>query len=219
MSKTCLCCGKELRQDQQRNKYCSIECANKARTDNKIAAWLNGEFNGIKGTNQLSSTIRNYLLEKANYKCQRCGWGEINPTTQKVPLDIHHKDGNYMNNTKSNLEVLCPNCHSLTPNYKALNASGREDRIQSRKNYCIDCGAPITAEAIRCRDCANKARIVEKPVTREELKDKIRTSPFTTIAKEFNVSDNAIRKWCEGYGLPTRKKDIKAYSDEEWALI
>ena len=38
MSKTCLYCGKELRQDQQRNKYCSTECANKARTDNKIAA-------------------------------------------------------------------------------------------------------------------------------------------------------------------------------------
>ena len=219
MSKKCLYCGKELRQDQRHNRYCSIECATKARTDNKIAAWLSGEDDGIRGANQLSSTIRNYLLEKAGYKCQKCGWGEINPTTQKVPLDIHHKDGNYMNNTENNLEVLCPNCHSLTPNYKALNSSGRENRTQSRKKYCIDCGAPITAEAIRCRDCANKARIVEKPITREELKNKIRTSPFTTIAKEFNVSDNAIRKWCEGYGLPTRKKDIKAYSDEEWALI
>ena len=219
MSKKCLYCGKELHQDQRHNKYCSIECAIKARTDNKIAAWLSGEDNGMKGTNQLSSTIRKYLLEKAGYKCQKCGWGETNPVTQKVPLDIHHKDGNYMNNAENNLEVLCPNCHSLTPNYKVLNSSGRENRMQSRKNYCIDCGAPITAEAIRCRDCANKARIVEKPVTREELKNKIRTSPFTTIAKEFGVSDNAIRKWCEGYGLPTRKKDIKAYSDEEWALI
>lgn len=218
MIKRCLYCGKELL-PKQRGIYCSSACASKARKENKINAWLKGEYDATKGGGQLSTTIRNYLLEEAQYKCQKCGWGEINPTTQKVPLEVHHKDGNYMNNTKENLEVLCPNCHSLTPNYKALNSIGRENRTQSRKNYCIDCGVPITPEASRCRECANKARITDKPISREELKEKIRKFPFTTIAKEFNVSDNAIRKWCKNYNLPTKKKDIKAYSDEEWALI
>jgi hypothetical protein len=180
---------------------------------------LNGNYNGIIGSNQLSKTIRNYLLNEVGCKCQKCGWGEINPITNVVPLEIHHKDGNCMNNNRENLEVLCPNCHSLTPNYKSLNNSGRENRTQNRKNYCLDCGTAISSEACRCRECASKARVIEKPITREELKQKIRTLPFTTIATEFGVSDNAIRKWCIGYDLPTRKKDIKAYSDEEWALI
>lgn len=61
-------------------------------------------------------------------------------------------------------------------------------------------------------------RIVER-CSREELKQLIRTTPFTTIAKQFNVSDNAIRKWCDWYDLPRRVKDIKSYSDEEWANI
>jgi hypothetical protein len=35
------------------------------------------------------------MLEKAEYKCSKCGWGECNPYTQKIPLEIHHRDGNY----------------------------------------------------------------------------------------------------------------------------
>lgn len=72
---------------------------------------------------------------------------------------------------------------------------------------------------MRCRDCAAKQQITEKPLTREELKEKIRILPFTQIAKEQNVSDNAIRKWCISYNLPSKKKDINSYSDEDWKKI
>ena len=34
-----------------------------------------------------------------------------------------------MNNKRENLAVLCPNCHSITPTYKALNMGhGRKHR-------------------------------------------------------------------------------------------
>jgi hypothetical protein len=51
------------------------------------------------------------------------------------------------------------------------------------------------------------------------LKKLIRTKPFTQIGKQFNVSDNAIRKWCDNYNLPRKVNEIKSYSDEEWELI
>ena len=63
-----------------------------------------------------------------------------------------------------------------------------------------------------------KSRTVERP-SREELKKLIREKPFLQIGKMFNVSDNAIRKWCDRMDLPRKKTDINAYSDEEWALI
>ena len=44
----------------------------------------------------------------------------------------------------------------------------------------------------------------------------IRTIPFTVIGKNFGVTDNAIRKWCIDYNLPSKKKDILSFSDEEW---
>lgn len=140
--------------------------------------------------------------------------------TGKVPLEIHHIDGNYLNNNISNLQVLCPNCHSLTSNYKALNNNqNTKIRTQARKRYCIDCGIEISPDALRCHKCDGINKREEKPITREELKKLIRTTPFTTIGKQFNISDNAVKKWCISFGLPSKKKDIAIYTDEDWALV
>lgn len=217
--KNCKRCGKQLRTEQRHNIYCSQECANLARSENKIKNWLNGEYDGIVGTNYLSETIRLYLLKESNYSCELCGWNQINPITKKSPLEIHHIDGNCLNNSRDNLQVLCPNCHSLTENYKSLNRDSKRERISSRKNYCIDCGKEISAEALRCQSCAGKNKITVKPLSRQELKEQIRLFPFTKIAKDQNVTDNTIRHWCIQYGLPSKKKDIKAYSDDEWEKI
>ena len=53
----------------------------------------------------------------------------------------------------------------------------------------------------------------------EQLKELIRTLPFTKIGQQFGVSDNAIRKWCDFYDLPRRATDIKKFSEEEWELL
>ena len=47
----------------------------------------------------------------------------------------------------------------------------------------------------------------------------IRIMPFTEIGKNYGVSDNAIRKWCDNYNLPRLVKEIKKYSEEEWNKI
>ena len=57
------------------------------------------------------------------------------------------------------------------------------------------------------------------PITREELKELIRTKPFTHIAKKYQVTDNAIKKWCDKFNLPRTKKEIKTYSDEDWKNV
>jgi len=49
---------------------------------------------------------------------------------------------------------------------------------------------------------------------RELLKHLIRTKSFLEIGRMFNVTDNAIRKWCDYYFLPRKKSEIKNYSDE-----
>lgn len=87
-----------------------------------------------------------------------------------------------------------------------------------KENFCIDCHKPIYPTAIRCSECYGKIQR-QVDISREELKNLIRTTPFTQIGKQFNVSDNAIRKWCDKYSLPRTVKEIKQYSDEEWKLI
>ena len=89
-------------------------------------------------------------------------------------------------------------------------------RIQYK---CIDCGEEITNKATRCPTCAKKLlRIANRP-SREELKQLIRTTAFTKIAEQYGVSDNAIRKWCIAENLPSKKTEIKKYTDKEWAQI
>ena len=34
--------------------------------------------------------------------------------SELIKLQIHHKDGNRLNNEIENLQILCPNCHSQT---------------------------------------------------------------------------------------------------------
>lgn len=75
---------------------------------------------------------------------------------------------------------------------------------------------PMTEEA-RIR-LGQERRVVKRP-ERDELKILIRTLPFTTLGKQYGVTDNAIRKWCIAYNLPKTKKEINKYSDEEWASI
>lgn len=120
-TETCLCCGKSFERYPYLNgKFCSIECAGRYQKAKHIKLWKSGKIKGTKSYT-CSTFVREYMLQKSNFKCERCGWGEINPYTNKVPLQIHHMDGNSENNSENNLQVLCPNCHSLTENFGSRN--------------------------------------------------------------------------------------------------
>ncbi len=50
-------------------------------------------------------------------KCERCGWAERAPGGH-LPLELDHMNGDRSDNRLENLRILCPNCHSLTDNYR-----------------------------------------------------------------------------------------------------
>lgn len=52
--------------------------------------------------------IRDGLKEA---KCEICGLTEWNG--YKIPLELHHKNGNHYDNSLDNLQILCPTCHAL----------------------------------------------------------------------------------------------------------
>ena len=114
----CLNCGKEITRG---NKYCDNKCQQEHIYKQYIQNWKNGLETGSKGTDDISNYVRRYLFEKHHNSCQLCGWNQINKFTGLVPLQIHHVDGNCMNNSEENLQLLCPNCHSLTENFGSRN--------------------------------------------------------------------------------------------------
>lgn len=86
----------------------------------------NQGLKGLKQSNQYKTAIeysqqanvKSHLLKQKLIKdgikkdeCEICGcsfW-----QGKKLPLELHHKDGDHFNNDFSNLQILCPNCHSI----------------------------------------------------------------------------------------------------------
>ena len=132
--KICLNCGKELIGNKKNNKYCCQQCQLDYQHKQYIEKWKSGQESGLKGKYDVSNHIRKYLFEKNNNSCQKCGWNKINPITGNVPLQIHHIDGDCLNNSEDNLELLCPNCHSLTETFGNLNKTSSRIYRKQKEN-------------------------------------------------------------------------------------
>jgi len=165
------------------------------------------------------TTLRKYYLlgNYTEYKCSICGQKPFwNGKELKMVLD--HISGDRKDNTLENLRWVCPNCNIQLDTFGSKNIKKLEK--QEIKNYCIDCRIEINKDSTRCHKCYDiTRRIVEQRPERDELKKLIRKEPFTKIGKQFNVSDNAIRKWCKSYNLPFQKYKINKYSNEEWDIL
>ena len=102
-------------------------------------------------------------------------------------------------------------------------SSKRKPKTKQKK-VCPVCSKEFyifnnTEQKYCSQECAHIAQQRVLRPSREELKILIRTTAFTTIGKQYGVSDNAIRKWCDNYSLPRKVSEIKKYSDEEWKYI
>ena len=131
----CLNCGKELTYSySSRMKFCDVSCQQEYRHKQYIDRWKKGEETGTVGKYDISNYIRRYLFEKYNCSCQKCGWNQVNPCTGNVPLQVHHIDGNCLNNKEEKLQLLCPNCHSLTDTFGNLNQKSSRIYRKQKEN-------------------------------------------------------------------------------------
>ena len=125
----CLLCGKKVKESNR--TFCSIKCHNDYKYTTYIESWKRGEEDGLTGKHQhsMSYYLKRYFFETRGRKCELCGWNKTNKSTGNIPVTLHHIDGDYTNNSEDNIQILCPNCHSLTDTYGSLNrGNGRENR-------------------------------------------------------------------------------------------
>lgn len=70
------------------------------------------KFDGLLNT----ASIKRRLISELGHKCTKCKnekW-----LGQPITLELEHIDGNNRNNDRSNVTILCPNCHSQTSTWR-----------------------------------------------------------------------------------------------------
>lgn len=177
---------------------------NKSNIGNKLNKHNEVELKKLKNPLVKGSILLKKLISEGHKerKCECCGNKEWN--NNPIPLEIHHINGNNSDNNIDNLQLLCPNCHALMDNYR-----GRKNKKEKKRYFCKKCGKEITrySKSGLCVICCKKNN--KNFLNKEKLKKILKKYNFTKVGKMYNVSDNAVRKWCKKYGLSTHIKDYK----------
>jgi hypothetical protein len=66
------------------------------------------------------------VIVEQNGTCNRCKLSHWQD--ELITFEYEHKDGNNGNNSRENVEALCPNCHSLTATWR-----GRKNKNSTRQ--------------------------------------------------------------------------------------
>lgn len=100
--------------------------------------------------------------------------------------------------------------NSLSPNGYNILSGGQFSRGEPR--VCKKCGGTISkgTKTGLCINCY-KEFLKDTIPTKEELYNILieNKGNFSKVGRLYNVTDNAVRKWCKGYNLPFHSSDYK----------
>lgn len=85
--------------------------------------WSKGHSLKAYETYACKASRKRHLLKLRGHSCEHCTLTQWN--NKPIPIELHHMDGNRTNNVEANLQLLCPNCHAQTSNYKGKNIGAR----------------------------------------------------------------------------------------------
>lgn len=101
-------------------------------------------------------SIKKKLILSRGHKCELCS--RTTWMGQTIKLEVEHIDGVTENNDESNLLLLCPNCHSLTPTWRRAKSS----LVNPEEKICPKCSGSKTRSAVLCSSCKRKEIAIRK---------------------------------------------------------
>lgn len=156
--------------------------------------------------------------------CSKCGYCRNYSALEFHHLDPNEKDFDFNVGRRRSWEkmveelkkcvLLCSNCHREEHHPETLNDSFsphaspslNRDFVSLRPTgECPQCETKVFGTKYCSQICAKNAKRRATRPSKEELARLIETTPFVQIGKMYRVSDNAIRKWANHYGLEWRK--------------
>lgn len=158
-----------------------------------------------------SHKLKERLIKEGlkEYKCERCKRTEWE--NEKIPLELHHINGNNTDNRLENLQLLCPNCHALTDNYRAKNKESVKNKIKKElKPKVVE---ELTEEDLRIH---SEARLLakRKSIKIAEAEELIKNSPnksiedFPKLKSGYNHLEDKVCPICRKTFHPKNKEQI-----------
>ena len=132
---SCFGCGAALTKRHQK-VFCSNRCQRAMERQQNVARWL--ETGVAHPGSGVGHYIRLYLMEDQQNACALCGSTTVWHGAE-LRLILDHVDGDATNNRRENLRLVCPNCDSQLPTFKARNRGNgrawRRQRYADGKSY------------------------------------------------------------------------------------
>jgi len=136
-------CGQEASFQLKNGKWCcsksSNSCPSMKARNSKSTKERHQRGEGFKFSDEdrrksrishySNDAVKNLLVNAKGWelKCHSCGIKEW--FGKLIPIELNHIDGNTSNNEVNNLEFLCPNCHSITDNWRGKNINKGHKKV------------------------------------------------------------------------------------------
>lgn len=114
---------------EKMKKISQLNPLSKEEIEKRVKTFNNTIKERLMNTNWSSLSeeqVKKRLFFEQEGKCNKCGNSEW--LGQQISLELEHKDGNHNNNSRDNVELLCPNCHSQTDTYRGRNVNNAGKR-------------------------------------------------------------------------------------------
>ena len=185
-----------------------------------------------------SYRLKQRLLDAGlkKYICECCGnekWLD-----KPIKLELHHINGDCNDNRLENIQLLCPNCHAYTDNYRGKNIGKQIKKVNKEINfelldsenieelkennkpkktlepkYCLCCGKELIGRYRRnkycSQECAHIANGSKRPSVFDLINDFKELKSFVQVGHKYGVTDNAVKKWCKLYNILDEIKNNK----------